>query len=852
MLTMMCAPNVTRQSSPMKRQLIVVLTLGLLAAACSATDPGSSTTPLVTTTTTAPTTTAAIPTTSTSSPTACMEPISWAFESLTHTHEIVDVGHDGSGGLWIATGGGAIHLDSSNGQFTRYHSEDGLASDGLTAVEVAGDGSVWFGTYDAGVSRWVNGEWSTFSVPELPHREVTSLAIAEDEVWVATPAGLGHFDDGVWTKLTEIGGRPLGYVMSVAVGSDGRVWLFEGGGEGEHYRPGYIAVQRGGTWQIVTEIEPFSGRLSRVDGAGSVWFADPNAGSPLIEAVERSQIHRFTADDGLPDSPLSAVAVDDDGSLWVGTGSGIARRTHDDWETVSELGPIARLDPVAMDWDGGALWVAVADGRIFRHTPAGTGEWSLPSDLPAHPTDVAVTESGVIWVSTDPGGVVRIDAQGSTQFTRADGVADNRLWVVAATDDAVWVGTAGLYGVSAFDGSRWTSHDQIGDSDVKDISIAPGGDAWIAAGQVLYQVTGSEWTARLDTSIQGNTWYVESVDASFDGQVWVSGPDGPGLYEAGEWRQFSAADGRGYVNVVAASPDGTVWAGGKGLTQFTDGAWKVVQNPGFGNDGIIELAVSPDTSIWVGTRNGIFIHDDRSWTHLTAADGLTSNQVLAIEFDTQGTAWIVTSAGLSKASPQCDTMDIVPDTATTSTSILRADGIGPIDFRTPMNFALSLLIELLGEPSDDTELTCDVPGCHVAVHALDYYRAVRWDEYGLTVFFSDQGPQREQRVPPEFNGWRVEDPSRTGGQLTTSEGVGVESTVSALSDAYGESFTWDSGPPDECLGAWQFVVRTQIPSAWPDLGPQWYRLRGWFDTDPAQPAARVFRLEGGLHATSAC
>jgi ligand-binding sensor domain-containing protein len=68
------------------------------------------------------------------------------------TLEATDAGVAANGDVWIAsTVYGALRY--RDGTWVRFTTEDGLASNHLTFVEVGPDGSVWFGSDDAGLTR---------------------------------------------------------------------------------------------------------------------------------------------------------------------------------------------------------------------------------------------------------------------------------------------------------------------------------------------------------------------------------------------------------------------------------------------------------------------------------------------------------------------------------------------------------------------------------------------------------------------------------------------------------------------------------------------------------------------------
>jgi len=86
-----------------------------------------------------------------------------------------------------------------------YTTDDGLAHNRVSAIAVAADGALWFGTGGGGVSRF-DGQtlraepqdeaWTTYTTDDgLAGNFVHSIAVAPDEtLWFGTFNGVSRFD----------------------------------------------------------------------------------------------------------------------------------------------------------------------------------------------------------------------------------------------------------------------------------------------------------------------------------------------------------------------------------------------------------------------------------------------------------------------------------------------------------------------------------------------------------------------------------------------------------------------------------------------------------------------------------
>ncbi len=266
---------------------------------------------------------------------------------------------DAAGRLWVGTLGGGLNVvDRESGRFT-YHRHDpsdpaSLPGDQITALYHDRDRTLWVGTLGSGLGRRASGSRKFRNYRHDPER-LGSLsndnvsAIVQDldgAIWIATHGGgLNRFEEAApgaasetFTSFLHDPARPRSlsddHLNSLAVGTDGSLWA--------------------GT---------FGGGLNRLDGATS----DDGA------AFQRLQ-HEPERLESLSSNAISALHVDPDGVLWVGTLVGLNR--------LDELGEAARFRHYS-ELDG------LANNNV----------WGIQSD-----------GEGRIWVSTN-NGLSRLDPQ---------------------------------------------------------------------------------------------------------------------------------------------------------------------------------------------------------------------------------------------------------------------------------------------------------------------------------------------------------------------------------------------------------------------------------------------------------
>lgn len=121
-----------------------------------------------------------------------------------------------------------------DGKWTTYTTDDGLAHNGVIAIDVSElTGDVWLGTM-AGLTRWSGGTFENFTQMNsgMPNDLVYSVVCDGKNVWVATGGGAGKMDTytGVWEIFTEQN-APMHEPWTYGVcAGDNKIWIAAWGG----------------------------------------------------------------------------------------------------------------------------------------------------------------------------------------------------------------------------------------------------------------------------------------------------------------------------------------------------------------------------------------------------------------------------------------------------------------------------------------------------------------------------------------------------------------------------------------------------------------------------------------------
>jgi len=282
------------------------------------------------------------------------------FESFKHDAEnsnslttdfVNAIYEDADGILWIGNDEGLHEIDHQ-GSLRRLRSLP-LGSRPMV-ITISGDssGSIWFGTFNQGVSRYDphSGRITTYrhdpAVPNsLSNDEVHKIFVDhKDRLWIATDDGLDLFDYQTQTfhvyKVDPNNRLSQSYV-AIDEAKDGTLWLGSAHSGLHHFDPAtgqftVIKSQSGISTVLGDDTVP----SVHVSPRGDVWIGTQNG----LSRLDPLQGRFFTFDrrDGLPANSISCILEDGRGDLWLSTNKGLShfdptRNTFNNYSTVDGL-----------------------------------------------------------------------------------------------------------------------------------------------------------------------------------------------------------------------------------------------------------------------------------------------------------------------------------------------------------------------------------------------------------------------------------------------------------------------------------------------------------------------------------
>ena len=477
-------------------------------------------------------------------------------------------------------------------------------------------------------------------------------------------------------------GLPQSTVLSVKQTRDGYIWIATQEGFVRFDGHEFLTYDKHTYPQIISNM----GVSISAAQDGTLYVGTLDGG---VVRMRGEAIDVLTEANGLPANDVSTLYQSRDGTLWIGTSSGLAQLSDGRLTTIA-AGELSNQTITALAEDSsGQLWVATAgglatikDGRISRRSPAE----GFPSTTVQ---SLAAGNDGSMWMGTDGEGLFQYRSGQLRHYDKSAGLPS--LQVTAVYEDrhgTIWFGTQNAGFGRLRDGraeSDSEKHDPVTtlfedhegnlwigrvggleqladgiivtyskaqgllDDDIKSVTGGGDGMIWTGTRRGVSNLTNTvRYSSRhgLPSSSVFTTW------AARDGSLWVgTGDAGVSRIQANRTTTYGVKDGLPSNAILALFEDrrGAMWVGtSAGLTRIVNG--KV--DPGgalrnFPAESVSAIAESLDGSIWVGMheRGLARIRGNGALESLTTKNGLSSNFVLAIYEDSTGAIWIGTMNG---------------------------------------------------------------------------------------------------------------------------------------------------------------------------------------------------------------
>ena len=390
------------------------------------------------------------------------------------------------------------------------------------------------------------------------------------------------------------------------------------------------------------------------------------------------------------------LCLDAQGVLWIATQNGVERYAHGRLDLITETGMVAGdlVTPFAPDGSGGMFYITSSglyhwrDGKAVRFALPGGDipvaahqdprrriwigteshvieliprESRMRNAAPQFEARVRATLTGTVsvmlgdamgnlWIGTRHAGIWRLAAEGLSQWTTRNGLADDSVRTLFFDDEQnLWIGmlSGGL--------SRWRKGAlaPYGDQEgfpatyTANVMADSRGDLWLGTwGKGLFRLHNGRLIPTTPPTMPIVT-PIRALAEDRHGQVWVgTWSDGVYRYDGHQFHHYllgNESPGNA-ISAVLSAKNGGLWIGTyTGVLYFPSGTPDPRNRlPMLESQLVTCLAEDADGSVLVGTSTGLYrVRNGKA----KAIAGLANAEIVSLTLDSGGYLWTGTKAG---------------------------------------------------------------------------------------------------------------------------------------------------------------------------------------------------------------
>lgn len=340
---------------------------------------------------------------------------------------------DSRGDIWYGTyHGGLYRYIKEKNEFQIYDARDGLADNWVTTINEDSKGNVWIGTWGGGITKFNENGFKTYDNTN-GLQDLKIFKIIEDvegNILIATnDHGLAIFKGEKFEIYSTSDGLSSKQVSSIVQDEGGKYWFGTDKGISV-YNPkaGEKGIRFAYFNQETNSIGDQIGYLKR-DAEGNIWIGTGHSGVSMYNYKTGRFVRDPFINNYFPNGIVSALEIDGQNQLWIGTQYGLIYHNIDESKTqlLTQINGLNGNDISVLYADSkDRVWVGVRGKGMNLIVDDSISK--IEFDIAFTPKCITEDKSGNIWIGTMAKGILISDGKKMIRtINQNDGLLSNLI-----------------------------------------------------------------------------------------------------------------------------------------------------------------------------------------------------------------------------------------------------------------------------------------------------------------------------------------------------------------------------------------------------------------------------------------
>ncbi|MDF1672968.1 MAG: two-component regulator propeller domain-containing protein [Vicingaceae bacterium] len=315
---------------------------------------------------------------------------------------ISTINDDEKGNVWVGTWGGGLSVIKDSKVLT-INKNNGLKDEHIRCIKEDREGNILFGTKETGLLVYKGSQFVYYGLNDRLADEQVWAILKDDKGndWIGTNGGISVFNNGTLVNsYSEGDGLPYQQVRYIKSDKKGKIWIGTWGGGVMEFNP---AANR---FEMTYRVNSFMNQLlitaMSIDDDNNLWVGTTDG--LVYYEIDNQLSNRLTQSHGLSGNEITTIFTDSKNVVWVGSrGRGLNKIKGDKIENVDLKAKITASSII--EDDKGNLWIGTeGKGILVFNGDSVIKKYGLNNGLLSDYISLLnIDDDGNMWIGTNKG-----------------------------------------------------------------------------------------------------------------------------------------------------------------------------------------------------------------------------------------------------------------------------------------------------------------------------------------------------------------------------------------------------------------------------------------------------------------